>query len=86
MPRYYFAIRSGDREDEDERCAVLQDVARARPCLPFGPGAKRQRLQRPGVGSERQKREPRDGAVGALSGRLPVKLELIRKHGGSDER
>jgi hypothetical protein len=29
MPRYYFAIRSGDREDEDERCAVLQDVAAA---------------------------------------------------------
>jgi hypothetical protein len=29
MPRYYFTIRSGDHEDEDERCAVLQDVAAA---------------------------------------------------------
>jgi hypothetical protein len=29
MPQYYFAIRSGDCEDEDERCVVLQDVAAA---------------------------------------------------------
>ena len=29
MPQYYFTIRSGDREDDDERCVVLQDVAAA---------------------------------------------------------
>jgi hypothetical protein len=29
MPRYYFTIRSGDHEHEDERCAVLQDAAAA---------------------------------------------------------
>jgi hypothetical protein len=29
MPQYYFTIRSGDHEDEDERCVVLQDVAAA---------------------------------------------------------
>jgi hypothetical protein len=29
MPRYYFTIRSCDQEHEDERCAVLQDVAAA---------------------------------------------------------
>ena len=29
MPQYYFAVRSGDREDDDERCVVLQDVAAA---------------------------------------------------------
>jgi hypothetical protein len=29
MPQYYFRIRSGDHEDEDERCVVLQDVAAA---------------------------------------------------------
>ena len=29
MPQYYFTIRLGDHEDEDERCVVLQDVAAA---------------------------------------------------------
>jgi hypothetical protein len=29
MPRYYFTTRSCDQEREDERCAVLQDVAAA---------------------------------------------------------
>jgi hypothetical protein len=29
MPQYYFTIRSGDHEDGDERCVVLQDVAAA---------------------------------------------------------
>jgi hypothetical protein len=29
MPQYYFTIRSGDHEDDDERCVVLQDVAAA---------------------------------------------------------
>jgi hypothetical protein len=32
MPQYYFTIRSGDHEDEDERCVVLQDVAAALDC------------------------------------------------------
>jgi hypothetical protein len=26
MPRYYFTIRSCDQKQEEERCAVLQDV------------------------------------------------------------
>jgi hypothetical protein len=29
MPQYYFTIRSGDREHEDEHSAVLQDAAAA---------------------------------------------------------
>jgi hypothetical protein len=29
MPQYYFSIRSGDHEDDDERCVVLPDVAAA---------------------------------------------------------
>ena len=29
MPRYYFTVRSGGHEQEDERCAVLQDAAAA---------------------------------------------------------
>ena len=29
MPEYYFTIRSGDHEDDDERCVALPDVAAA---------------------------------------------------------